>query len=453
MLLASTFFSQNYDNHPVFTLLEKFALYNTSGDKSEWATYFQDRFRLPISTYGFFFPKEWVEIDDIEKYASENNLFPSTHHLVQGIILGFVISLLRFALDHLLFFPLGKWLLEIELPNYIDKAKDRGFLHSPTFLALEQKKTESINRLELNELASKAQMDPLELREYIKEARSYDKGYKKLVKFKEACWRDLIYACCIFMGYIVLSGKEWPYDLSHCWVGWPIGKLNDADFIKEQPDKYLFDYTAPMYWYYALQLGVYTHLSVYQFVDTKRSDFWEMFVHHIVTIALIVFSYCTGFIRIGCILMLTHDVSDVFLESAKIFNYIAKVRQWAQPFTDILFLGFAIVFFISRLIYFPFYIIHSTFTTPLEIIPHDKNLVTIPIFHGLLLILQALHIFWFYLIARLLVKVIAAGKVEKDERSDDEEEIHDYIEESDKKKSSKSENKPSKKIAQKKKKL
>ena len=39
------------------------------------------------------------------------------------------------------------------------------------------------------------------------------------------------------------------------------------------------------------QLGVYLHLSAYQFVDTRRSDFWEMFVHHLATIGLIVFSW------------------------------------------------------------------------------------------------------------------------------------------------------------------
>ena len=428
----TNFFSQNYDNLPIFSSLEKIAFYNTK--ENDWAAFLEAHYRLPIATYGFFFPKEWVLVEEIENYAANDVLFPSTHHLFQGVVIGFLISLLRFTLDHLVFFPLGKWILKIHLPKYVDYAKQKGLKDNKTLLTLERKKTESIDQLELSTLAEESQMDPVELREYIKKARAYDKGYKKLVKFKEACWRDLIYASCIFMGYIVLSGKEWSYDLSHCWVGWPIGKLNDhVDFVREQPGKYNFDFTAPMYWYYALQLGVYVHLSVYQFVDTKRSDFWEMFIHHIVTIALIVFSYCTGFLRVGCIIMLTHDVSDIFLESAKIFNYIAKVRPWAQPMTDILFLGFAIVFFLSRLVYFPFYIIHSAFTTPLDIIPHDDGIVTIPVFHGLLLVLQVLHIFWFSLIVKLLVKVMASGKVEKDERSDDEQEIDDCIEEKDKK--------------------
>jgi hypothetical protein len=46
-----------------------------------------------------------------------------------------------------------------------------------------------------------------------------------------------------------------------------------------------------VYWYYMFELGLYIHLGLYQFVDTKRSDFWEMFVHHLATLGLIVFSW------------------------------------------------------------------------------------------------------------------------------------------------------------------
>lgn len=49
-----------------------------------------------------------------------------------------------------------------------------------------------------------------------------------------------------------------------------------------------------VYFFYAFELGIYLHLSVYQFSDTKRSDFWEMFVHHLATTALIVLSWLSG---------------------------------------------------------------------------------------------------------------------------------------------------------------
>lgn len=41
--------------------------------------------------------------------------------------------------------------------------------------------------------------------------------------------------------------------------------------------------------------------------------------------------------------------------------------------------------------------------------------------------LQCLHIFWFYLISRMIYKLMIVGSVEKDVRSDDEEEsMEDY---------------------------
>lgn len=59
--------------------------------------------------------------------------------------------------------------------------------------------------------------------------------------------------------------------------------------------------------------------------------------------------------------MIIHDIADVFLELAKVFNYTSKGKghQWAQPITDALFVMFAVVFFITRLIIYPSQIIYS----------------------------------------------------------------------------------------------
>lgn len=36
------------------------------------------------------------------------------------------------------------------------------------------------------------------------------------------------------------------------------------------------------------------------------------------------------FVRVGTLVMMIHDISDVFLETAKLFNYASQARPWAQ---------------------------------------------------------------------------------------------------------------------------
>lgn len=147
-----------------------------------------------------------------------------------------------------------------------------------------------------------------------------------------------------------------------------------------------------------------------------------MMLHHMTTILLLTFSYITNFTRVGASILLLHDSSDVLLESAKCFNYISKTKnnKWASKVCDILFASFAITFLVTRIILYPRYIIFSVFFEAPNFF--GTNWAGFWVFSLLLVILQFLHIFWFYLIAKMLYKLASTG-VEKDERSDDEEDI------------------------------
>jgi ceramide synthetase len=125
---------------------------------------------------------------------------------------------------------------------------------------------------------------------------------------------------------------------------------------------------------------------------------------------------------VGSSILLLHDSSDVFLESAKVFNYTSKAKGhgWAKLCCDIFFACFAVTFLVTRLVIFPRYIIFSVF---FEAPNHfGTKWAGFWFFCLLLVVLQILHIFWFYLIAKMIYRLVSTG-IEKDERSDDDEEI------------------------------
>ncbi|KAG7254052.1 hypothetical protein CRUP_030173 [Coryphaenoides rupestris] len=97
-----------------------------------------------------------------------------------------------------------------------------------------------------------------------------------------------------------------------------------------------------------VELSFYLSLLFSQFTDMRRKDFLVMFLHHLTTISLIIFSYVNNMVRVGTMLMCLHDAVDVLMEAAKMANY-AK----CQTLYNFLFAVFAILFISSRLGVFP----------------------------------------------------------------------------------------------------
>jgi ceramide synthetase len=63
-----------------------------------------------------------------------------------------------------------------------------------------------------------------------------------------------------------------------------------------------------------IELAFYWSLIFTQFIDVKRKDFWQMFIHHIATITLLSFSYLVNFVRVGTFVLVVHDCGDYWLE-------------------------------------------------------------------------------------------------------------------------------------------
>jgi ceramide synthetase len=199
-------------------------------------------------------------------------------------------------------------------------------------------------------------------------------------------------------------------EVYHMWKGWPF--IEDAEQLSPL-----------LRIYYVVELGCYLHQLYW--TEVTRSDAVEMIIHHLATIMLISFSWLTNMMRIGTSILLVHDLADIFLESGKCVSYASKAkgRKWLSPVCDTLFAIFAATFGVTRLYLFPKYLVGSllfeseTYLNPTG----DTPWAGYYIFSGLLITLQILHVFWFYLIMRMVYQLFTTG-IDGDVRSDDEDE-------------------------------
>jgi len=215
-------------------------------------------------------------------------------------------------------------------------------------------------------------------------------GVKESGKFSESCWKSLFYITSTTLGIGFVVTCDWFPETANCWRGYPNHVITPA-----------------LHFFTLFQLGFYWHSLYAHFVyEVKRSDYWPLLLHHIATIFLIHFSYQIGFFRIGLLIVVCHDVNDVFFEIGKCFVYLQK-----EKVTNILFVFLLISWAVTRLGIFPFMLIYSTLFESQNIIPFDIAPFWL-IFNATLVFLLTLHIYWFGLMLRMAVRVVR-GKEKK----------------------------------------
>ncbi|KAG4165832.1 hypothetical protein F383_30930 [Gossypium arboreum] len=241
-----------------------------------------------------------------------------------------------------------------------------------------------------------------------------DERRKKIRKFKESAWKCVYYLSAEILALSVTYDEPWFRNTRNFWVGpgdqvWPDQKIK----LKLRG---LYMYVAGFYAYSIFALV---------FWETRRSDFGVSMGHHVATVILIVLSYIFRFARVGSVVLAIHDASDVFLEIGKMSKY-----SGAETLASFAFVIFVLSWILLRLIYYPFWVLWSTSYEVLLTLDKEKHPVDGPIcyylFNTLLFCLLVLHIYWWVLMYRMLVKQIQArGKLSEDVRSDSEDEHED----------------------------
>nr|OQO23731.1 hypothetical protein B0A51_09038 [Rachicladosporium sp. CCFEE 5018] len=160
--------------------------------------------------------------------------------------------------------------------------------------------------------------------------------------------------------------------------------------------------------YYLCQMAFWIQQIFVINIEERRKDHWQMFTHHIVTLALLFTSYGHRQIRPGVAILALMDSVDLIFSTAKILRYLDR-----QTACDIAFGLFVLTWFFARHVcYF--------FLDP-EAGTIAWNSATQWVYLSLLGGLQMITIGWFVMICRVVAKVLQ-GHPADDTRSDDEDE-------------------------------
>ena len=100
--------------------------------------------------------------------------------------------------------------------------------------------------------------------------------------------------------------------------------------------------------------------------------------------------------------MVLHDAVDYWLEGAKMAKYCKS-----QRLCDSLFVVFTLCWLLTRLIIYPLFPLYSVAFECREIL---SSFYAWYVFITLLCVLQVLHVFWFYLILRVVISALTTGK-------------------------------------------
>jgi len=141
-----------------------------------------------------------------------------------------------------------------------------------------------------------------------------------------------------------------------------------------------------------------------------RGDFREMALHHVVTNLLIFGSSHLHLLRIGSMILLIHDVSDVPVDMSKLANFM----KWKKT-TILCFVVMLIVWAITRIGIFPFVVyrsilFESQMTHTVGFIDRTYYEMYSPPFFVLVGLIVALQVFWFFIMIKIGIVLIKKGE-------------------------------------------
>lgn len=237
------------------------------------------------------------------------------------------------------------------------------------------------------------------------------KGRAKQSRFMEQAYTALYFGLYGPFGVWVMSRSPvWYFNTTGMYEGFP-HRTHEGVFKA----------------YYLLQASYWAQQAIVLLLmlEKPRKDFKELVAHHIITLSLIWLSYRFHFTYMGIAVYITHDISDFFLATSKILNYIDSPIVGPYFFIFMCIWGYLRHFINLKILW-------SILTTFRTIGPFELNWETQQykcwisqyITFSLLAALQAVNLFWWFFICRIAYRFIVYKDADDDrseyEPSEDE---------------------------------
>eukprot|EP01059_Diplonema_ambulator_P014906 TRINITY_DN25939_c0_g1_i1.p1 TRINITY_DN25939_c0_g1~~TRINITY_DN25939_c0_g1_i1.p1 ORF type:complete len:350 (+),score=76.20 TRINITY_DN25939_c0_g1_i1:64-1050(+) len=161
--------------------------------------------------------------------------------------------------------------------------------------------------------------------------------------------------------------------------------------------------------FYMVHLGYQLHALHFtiqegrSFTADRRADYRQMLLHHIIAVMLITLSYVLGYARIGVLVMVSHNISDIAVCTTK----SAKLLGWKRACLFLLPV-MIVTWAITRLVFFPFYVLRHVFMIPLARVPSPATYPLTLCMLGLIILLL-LNIFWFIKFLQMAQNLVVRG--------------------------------------------
>jgi len=249
---------------------------------------------------------------------------------------------------------------------------------------------------------------------------------EKIVKFGEYVFRLIYHSALAIYGVLYFKDKPW----------WHKDQGGTSLVFLDYPNHTI---ETGMIWYYLVQSAYNVdafisllELSVdvklqglvnkntkkfqgplqFSWSKTARGDFSEMMVHHVITNCLVIGSSHCRFTKIGSMVFMMHDISDVPVDMSKLANFM----KWNIA-TVVSFVLMVIIWVITRMNILPFVIVKSVWYESHYV--YSQGTVDIRCykmyfghFMGLLSGITLLHYFWFTMFIKIGYELIFKGKIQ-----------------------------------------